>query len=44
MGGMQGPIWVHTGVDIGSRERAVMGLQSPAVSVQVTKHFATIFG
>ena len=26
--GMQKPTWVHTGVGIGSRERAVMGLQS----------------
>ena len=42
-GGMQGPIWVHAGVDIGSCERAAMNLQSRAVSVQVTKHFVTIF-
>ena len=30
-------------VDMGSRERAVMGLESRAVSALVTKHFVTIF-
>ena len=29
--------------DMGSLERAVMGLESRAVSAQVTKHFVTIF-
>ena len=28
---------------MGSGERAVMGLESRAVSAQVTNHFATIF-
>ena len=37
-----GPIWVHTRVDMGSHERAVMGLESRAVSARV-KHFVTIF-
>ena len=31
-----GPIWVHARADIGSCERAVMGLESRAVSVRVT--------
>ena len=30
---------MHTMVDMGSCERVVMGLESPAVSAQVTKHF-----
>ena len=29
--------------DMGSSERAVMGLESQAVSTPVTKHFVTIF-
>ena len=40
---MQGPIWVYTRADMGSRERTVMGLESRAVSAHVTKQFATIF-
>ena len=28
---------------MGSREQAVMGFESRAVSVRVTKHFVTIF-
>ena len=28
---------------MGSYERAVMGLESQAVSAQVTKHFVTVF-
>ena len=28
---------------MGSHEWAVMGLESPAVSAQATKHFVTIF-
>ena len=38
-----GLIWVHARADIGSRERAIMGLESQAVSARVTKHFVTIF-
>ena len=38
---MQLPIWVHPRANIGSREGSVMGLESRAVSAQVTKHFAT---
>ena len=33
----RGPIWVHMGVDMGSRERAVKGLESRAVSARVTE-------
>ena len=32
----RGPIWVHVREDMGSREWAVMCLQSQAVSAQVT--------
>ena len=39
----RGPIWVHVRADMGSREQAVMGLVSQAVSARVTKHFVTIF-
>ena len=46
---MRGPIWVHGGLiwvhvraDTGSRERAVMGLESRAVLARVTKIFVTI--
>ena len=42
-GCMQGTIWVHTRTDLRSSERPVMGLESRAVSAQVTKHFVTIF-
>ena len=34
---------MHTRVDMGSCERVVMGLESPAVSAQVTKHFFCTF-
>ena len=37
----RGPLWVHMRADMG--EQAVMGLQSRAVSAQVTKHFVSIF-
>ena len=37
---MQGQIWVHARVDMGSCEPAVKGLESRAVS---TKHFVSIF-
>ena len=40
---MRGPIWVHPCADIGSCERAVMGLESRAVSARIIKHFNTIF-
>ena len=33
---MCGPIWVHPRIDMGSPERAVMGLESQAVSDWVT--------
>ena len=33
---------MHSRAEIGSRERAVMGLESQAVSALVTKHFVTI--
>ena len=33
---------MHSRADIGSRERAVMGLESQAVSARVAKHFVTI--
>ena len=39
----RGLIWVHVWVDMGSRERAVMGLESRAISAGITKHFVTIF-
>ena len=42
-GSMRGPIWVQVRANMGSLERAVMGLESRAVSAQVTKHFVTIF-
>ena len=40
---MRGLIWVHLWADIGLRERAVMRLESRAVSAQVMKHYVTIF-
>ena len=40
---MQGSIWVHVKVDMGSREWAVMGLKSRAVSARLTKHFVINF-
>ena len=40
---MRAPIWVHARADMGSHERAVMCLESRAVSARVTKHFVTIF-
>ena len=39
----RGLIWVHVRADMGSRGRAVIGLESRAVSARVTKHFDTIF-
>ena len=39
---MQGPIWVHARVDMGSCEQAVKGLESRAVSTWVIKHFVSI--
>ena len=43
-GGTGGPIWVHVRADIGTRELALLGLESLAVSARVvTKHFVTIF-
>ena len=39
----RGLIWVHVWADMGSHERAVMALESRAVSVRVTKHFVTIY-
>ena len=39
----RGPILAHARAEMGSRERAVMGLGSRAVSARVTKHFVTIF-
>ena len=46
--GLQGKWFIHyttvaPRADIGSSERAVMGLASPAVSARITKHFVTIF-
>ena len=41
-GCMQGLIRVLLWANMGSRERSVMGLESQAVSAQVTKHFVTI--
>ena len=38
-----GPMWVHARADIGSCERAVMGLESRAVSVRVIKYLVTVF-
>ena len=35
-GCIQGPIWVHVRADMSSHERAVMGLESQAVSALVT--------
>ena len=37
-------LMIHERADIGSRERAVMALESRAVLAQVTKHFVTFFG
>ena len=34
-------LMIHARADIGSRERAVMALESRAVLAQVTKHFVT---
>ena len=39
----RGLIWVHVRADMGPRARAVMSLESRAVSIRVTKHFVTIF-
>ena len=36
------PLLVHVRADVGSRERAVWGFESRAVSARVTKHFTTI--
>ena len=33
----------HARADMGAHERAIMGLESPAVSARVTQHFVTIF-
>ena len=46
--GLQGKWFIHyttvaPRADMGSRERAVMGLASPAVSARIIKHFDTIF-
>ena len=41
-GCMLGLIWVHVRANMGSPERAIIGLESQAVSVRVTKHFVTI--
>ena len=41
-GCIRGPIWVHARADMGSREPAVKGLESRAVSAWVTKNFVTI--
>ena len=35
-------IWVHVRANMGSCELAIMGLESRAVSAQLTKHFITI--
>ena len=43
-GFMRGPIWFHGRADMSSLERAVMCLESQAVSACVNKHFATIIG
>ena len=42
-GYMRGLKWVHVKANMGSREQAVMGFESRAVSAQLTKHFVTIF-
>ena len=41
-GFIRGPIWFHGRADMGSLERAVMCLESQAVSACVNKHFVTI--
>ena len=43
-GFIRGPIWFHGRADMGSLERAVMCLESQAVSACVNKHFVTIIG
>ena len=42
-GCIRGLTWAHIRADIGSCERANMGLESRAVSARVTKHFVTFF-
>ena len=42
-GCMRGRKWVYIRANMGLGERAVIGLETQAVSAQVTKHFATIF-
>ena len=35
---MRGHLWVHMRAEMGSREPAIMGFESRAVSARVTKH------
>ena len=39
----RGLIWVNVRTDMGSHEQTVIGLESQAISAEVTKHFITIF-
>ena len=43
MGACEGGLWIYLRANMGSRERAVMGLESQAISARVTEHFVTIF-
>ena len=42
-GAHQSRLYVHVRVHMGSCKRAVMGLESQAISAWVTKHFGTFF-
>ena len=37
-----GLLWVHMRANMGSKEQAVIGLESQAISARVIKHFVTI--
>ena len=42
-GAHQSRLYVHVRVHMGSCKRAVLGLESQAISAWVTKHFGTFF-
>ena len=42
-GHTRGPLWVHVRSYIGSRERAVLGLESRAASARLTQYSVTTF-